>query len=94
MSINTKQPVISTFAAHWKTGRFSNSNWDKKIMVDVTTLDDLIIKFGEPNYIKIDVEGFEHEVILGLTKKSGIISFEFTSEFIDDAFKSLNINFI
>jgi len=90
MSINTKQPVISTFAAHWKTGRFSNSNWDKKIMVDVTTLDDLIIKFGEPNYIKIDVEGFEHEVILGLTKKSGIISFEFTSEFIDDAFKSIN----
>ena len=90
MSINTKQPVISTFAEHWKTGRFSNSNWDKKIMVDVTTLDDLIKKFGEPNYIKIDVEGFEHEVILGLTKKSGIISFEFTSEFIDDAFKSIN----
>ena len=26
MSINTKQPVISTFAEHWKTGRFSNSN--------------------------------------------------------------------
>ena len=90
MSINTKQPVISTFAEHRKTGRFSNSNWDKKIMVDVTTLDDLIKKFGEPNYIKIDVEGFEHEVILGLTKKSGIISFEFTSEFIDDAFKSIN----
>ncbi len=90
MSINTKQPVISTFAKHWKTGRFSNSNWDKKIMVDVTTLDDLINKFGEPNYIKIDVEGFEYEVILGLTKKSGIISFEFTSEFIEDAFKSIN----
>ena len=90
MSINTKQPVISTFAEHWKTGRFSYSNWDKKIMVDVTTLDDLINKFGEPNYIKIDVEGFEHEVILGLTKKSGIISFEFTSEFIEDAFKSIN----
>ena len=29
-------------------------------------------------------------MILGLTKKSGIISFEFTSEFIDDAFKSIN----
>jgi len=90
MSINSEQPVISTFSEHWKTGRFSNSKWDQKIIVDITTLDELIKKFGEPKYIKIDVEGFEHEVILGLTKKSGIISFEFTSEFIDDAFKSVD----
>jgi hypothetical protein len=27
---------------------------------------------------------------LGLTKKSGIISFEFTSEFIEDAFNSMD----
>ena len=90
MSINSKQPVISTFAEHWKTGRFSDSKWDEKITVNITTLDELIKKFGNPKYIKIDVEGFEHEVILGLTKKSGIISFEFTSEFIEDAFKSLD----
>jgi FkbM family methyltransferase len=90
MSINSKQPVISTFAEHWKTGRFSDSKWDEKITVDITTLDELIKKFGDPKYIKIDVEGFEHEVILGLTKKSGIISFEFTSEFIEDAFKSID----
>ena len=90
MSINSKQPVISTFAEHWKTGRFSDSKWDKKIIVNITTLDELIKKFGNPKYIKIDVEGFEHEVILGLTKKSDIISFEFTSEFIDDAFKSID----
>ena len=90
MSINSKQPVISTFAEHWKTGRFSDSKWDKKITVNITTLDELIKKFGNPKYIKIDVEGFEHEVILGLTKKSGIISFEFTSEFIKDAFKSVD----
>ena len=90
MSISSKQPVISTFAEHWKTGRFLDSTWDEKIEVDITTLDELIKKFGSPKYIKIDVEGFEHEVILGLTKKSGIISFEFTSEFIEDAFKSLD----
>lgn len=90
MSINTKQPVISTFAAHWKTGRFSDSKWDKKITVDITTLDELIVKFGDPKFIKIDVEGFEHEVLLGLTKKTGIISFEFASEFIKDAYKSID----
>jgi len=90
MSINSKMPVISTFAKHWKTGRFSDSTWDQKIIVDITTLDDLIKKYGNPKFIKIDVEGFEHEVLLGLTKKSGIISFEFASEFIEDAFKSID----
>jgi FkbM family methyltransferase len=90
MSVNSKQPVISTFAEHWKTGRFSESVWDKKITVDITTLDELIKKFGNPKFIKIDVEGFEHEVLLGLTKKSGIISFEFASEFIENAYKSID----
>ena len=90
MSVNSKQPVISTFAEHWKTVRFSESVWDKKITVDITTLDELIKKFGDPKFIKIDVEGFEHEVLLGLTKKSGIISFEFASEFIENAYKSID----
>jgi FkbM family methyltransferase len=90
MSISSEQPVISTFASHWKTGRFSNSKWDKKIEVDITTLDELIKKFGNPKFIKIDVEGFEHEVLLDLTKKSGIISFEFSSEFIENAYKSID----
>ena len=88
--MKVQKHIISTFAEHWKTGRFSDSKWDEKITVNITTLDELIKKFGNPKYIKIDVEGFEHEVILGLTKKSGIISFEFTSEFIEDAFKSID----
>ena len=35
MSINSNQPVISTLSEHWKTGRFSNSKWDKKIIIDI-----------------------------------------------------------
>lgn len=90
MSINSSQPVNSTFADHWKTGRFLDSNWDKKITVDITTLDELIKKYGHPQLIKIDVEGFEYDVLLGLTKKTGIISFEFASEFIENAYKSID----
>jgi len=90
LSINSKSPVTSTFAEHWKSGRFSNSKWDQKITVQITTLDELIKKFGSPNYIKIDVEGFEYEVLKGLTKKVGIISFEFTSEFFENAKKCIN----
>tara|TARA_B100001027_G_C16177693_1_gene289956 strand:- start:59 stop:742 length:684 start_codon:yes stop_codon:yes gene_type:complete len=90
LEVNSKMPTISTMAKHWKNGRFSNQKWDQKISVEVTTLDHLIKIYGLPNYIKIDVEGFELDVLLGLTRKAGIISFEFTSEFLDQSTKCLN----
>ena len=90
LSINKQMPTISTFAKHWKSGRFSNLKWNNKIQIQITTLDNLIKKFGNPQYIKIDVEGYELNVLKGLTKKSGIISFEITSEFFSEAIKCLN----
>ncbi len=90
LEVNSKMPTTSTMAEHWKKGRFSNEKWDKKILVDVTTLDILIKEYGIPDYIKIDVEGFEFDVLQGLSKKAGIISFEFTSEFLDQSIKCLN----
>jgi FkbM family methyltransferase len=90
LEINTKMPTISTMAAHWKKGRFSDHDWDNKIIVKTTTLDELIKGFGKPNYIKIDVEGYEIEVLLGLTQKVGIISFEFASEFIKNSIICIN----
>ena len=90
LEVNSKMPTISTMAKHWKNGRFSNQKWDQIISVEVTTLDHLIKIYGLPNYIKIDVEGFELDVLLGLSQKAGIISFEFTSEFLDQSIKCLN----
>ena len=90
LEVNTKMPATSTMAKHWKSGRFSNEKWDQKIIVEMTTLDDLIKIYGVPKYIKIDVEGFELDVLLGLSQKAGIISFEFTSEFLDQTINCLN----
>ena len=90
LNINSQDPLISTFSKDWKKGRFKNNNWGETIKVEITTIDDLIFKYGDPGFIKIDVEGFEYKVLQGLTKKTGIISFEFTSEFINDAIKCLN----
>lgn len=67
------------------TGRFANETWDQKIDVAITTLDDLVRQYGSPRYAKIDVEGFEFEVICGLTRRVGVISFEFTDEFFGNA---------
>jgi FkbM family methyltransferase len=85
MSINTAEPVLSTFSEDWKIGRFEKNIWDKRVDVQITTIDTLISKYGQPRYIKIDIEGFEFQALKGLTIKTGIISFEFTSEYIKSA---------
>jgi len=52
--------------------------WQKSVTVPITTLDKLIEKYGSPTICKIDVEGFEYEVIKGLSRPIKMISFEFT----------------
>ena len=52
--------------------------WHKNVTVPVTTLDRLIEKYGSPTVCKIDVEGFEYQVIKGLSQSVKVISFEFT----------------
>lgn len=52
--------------------------WHENVTVPVTTLDKLIRKYGSPAVCKIDVEGFEYQVIKGLSQPAEMISFEFT----------------
>ncbi|ABK43218.1 methyltransferase FkbM family [Magnetococcus marinus MC-1] len=85
MSIASKTPTLSTFAPHWKAGRFVNCEWDSSTNVEIILLDDLVNEFGVPRYCKIDVEGYEREVIKGLSQRIGIISYEFTNEYMDHA---------
>lgn len=85
MNINTKSPTLSTFSPEWMTGRFKHEVWDQKVDVAITTLDRLVREHGVPRYVKIDVEGFEYEVISGLSERVGIVSFEFTNEFFGNA---------
>ena len=74
--------TLSSFSNEWidivKSERFKQHNWKKKVKTEMTTLDKLIEKYGIPKFIKIDVEGYELEVLKGLTKPIGMISFEYT----------------
>lgn len=86
--------TISSLSKEWinsvkTSGRFSHYKWDKSVVVAVTTLDKLIEECGKPVFCKIDVEGFEFEVLKGLHKAVNTISFEFTPEFIEPAINSI-----
>jgi hypothetical protein len=73
-----------------QSGRFSSYNWNKSIDVKVDTIDNMINKFGIPKFVKIDVEGYELEVLQGLTHQIKYLSFEFTAEDIDATFSCIN----
>ena len=65
ISVNS---VLSSFSIDFidktKTDRFSNNTWDKTVQVEIVTLDNIIDEYGQPHFIKIDVEGFELEVLM------------------------------
>ncbi len=84
MHLNSNNPTISTAstdliaAAPTDTG-WKDQIWDSTIRVPVTTLDLLVAEHGMPDFIKIDVEGHELEVLQGLCTPVRALSFEFTT---------------
>jgi FkbM family methyltransferase len=77
-----KPKAVSTCFDGWKT-RHSARRW-VEMKQKCTTLDALIEEFGKPIYIKIDVEGYEHKVLAGLSYNIEFISIEFTEGFIEN----------
>ena len=89
--------TLSTFSKEWisavrRSGRFPPRiyEWKEEKEVEMMTLDELIKKYGMPSFIKIDVEGYESEVIGGLSKPVNTLSIEFTPERINQIFHCIN----
>ena len=66
-----------------------SQNWDGYYEVETITLDTMIEKYGKPDMIKIDVEGYEYEVLKGLNEKQNIVCFEWTEEMPETLYNSL-----
>jgi FkbM family methyltransferase len=68
------------------SGRWQPLKMSSEYDVSVTTLSMLIEEYGLPDYIKIDVEGFEKNVLEGLNTKIPYISFECNlPEFLEES---------
>jgi len=87
--------ALSSMSESWigsvkSSGRFRALQWGKDEDVRVTTLDRAIEQHGMPTYCKIDVEGYELNVIQGLSKRMPCLSFEFNPELREDAEKIID----
>ena len=82
MHVSHRTPTLTTLSDEWlaKVSRaptFAGTRWDSSVVVPVTTLDELIGRYGRPTFCKIDVEGYELEVLKGLSQPVPALSFEY-----------------
>lgn len=82
LGVSTATPTVSSMAAGWRDdvardASFARVRWDRTVDVTVTTLDALVAEHGDPAFCKIDVEGFELDVLAGLSRPLRALSFEY-----------------
>jgi FkbM family methyltransferase len=96
LAVSTATPTVSSMSSEWIDSvttdpSFSRVRWDRSVEVRVVTLDELIQTHGVPAFCKIDVEGFEVEVLEGLSQPLRALSFEYLPMAHEQALAALDI---
>ena len=96
LGVSTATPTVSSMSPEWigsvgSDRSFARVRWDRSVQVRVTTLDALIAEHGEPAFCKVDVEGFEFDVLSGLSEPVRALSFEYLPPAHDAALAVLDL---
>ena len=83
-----RTPTVATASRGWidtvrASAGFERVRWAQAIAVPAVTLDGLIACHGLPRLCKIDVEGYEAEVLRGLSRPIPVVTFEYLPAAID-----------
>ena len=84
LHLNRANPTVATASAAFIAAAagapgWEGQDWDAALPRPRTTLDALAARHGAPHFIKVDVEGWEAEVLAGLSLIPRALSFEFTT---------------
>ncbi len=90
MHVSHLFPTVSTLSDTWTEvitahPKGKRVQWETNVSVSVTTLDDLIAEYGKPAFCKIDVEGYDLNVLKGLSQPLRALSFEYFPSVAQDA---------
>jgi FkbM family methyltransferase len=83
MWIDAPGSALNTLSRKWADTletdkeRFGqNLSFERQKEIETTTLEQLMINYGQPFFVKIDVEGYERNVLSGLQRPVRYLSFE------------------